>query len=141
LSALVVPDSVHTVLVAALMYGISQEKFEFTTEAALVPFNMQELRCCRTWKVYVTGTRRTSHRRRSYGVLKRDESHVRYESGWERPFLAVSKANTVVDGIKEVIGIDDSWWSTIISNICLALGGITALMTVKRNSLIVIANN
>jgi hypothetical protein len=39
-SALVV-DSVHTVLVAALMYGISQ-KFEFTTEAALVPFNMQE---------------------------------------------------------------------------------------------------
>jgi hypothetical protein len=74
-------DSVHTVLVAALMmYGISQE-FEFTTEAALVLFNMQELRCCRTWKVYVTGTRRTSHSSTFIRSSKRDESHVRYESG------------------------------------------------------------
>jgi hypothetical protein len=80
------------------------EKFEFTTEAALVPFNMQELRCCRTWKVYVTehDARRTVD---VHTESERDESHVRYESGWsDRSY--VSKANTVVDGIKKVIGVD-----------------------------------
>jgi hypothetical protein len=52
------------------------------------------------------------------------------ESGWsDRSY--VSKANTVVDGIKKVIGVDVIRGGAPLSPIyMLALGGITALMTV-----------
>jgi hypothetical protein len=100
-----VPDSVHTVLVAALMVRDITEKFEFTTEAALVPFNMQELRCCRTWKVYVTGTRRTSHSVDVHTEFETTKAMFDTKVAESDRSLA-GKANTVVDGIKKVIGVD-----------------------------------
>jgi hypothetical protein len=99
------PDSVHTVLVAALMVRDITEKFEFTTEAALVPFNMQELRCCRTWKVYVTGTRRTTHRRRSYRVLNATKAMFDTKVAGSDRSLAVSR-RTRSSTASKVIGVD-----------------------------------
>jgi hypothetical protein len=117
-----VPDSVHTVLVAALMRRDITEKFEFTTEAALVPFNMQELRCCRTWKVYVTGTRRT-HRRRSYGVLNATKAMFDTKvAGATVPRQRRTRSSTA----SKVIGVDVIRGGAPLSPIyMLALGGIT----------------